>query len=427
MKYKRRRPLVRIGVLVGILVLLIVPITVAYFYIPSNIKIRVGEEHLFNFELPLKAQIVQDEKLKVKDILEETDIRDYFNLNRPFCLTMGEEGRADMTVSLFGILPIKTVGVEAIRCDELIPSGEIVGIKVNTDGILVLGVGEFESGLGQVSPCKGIVEKGDLIVECNHISLKTKEDLRTCIEKSESDILNLKLVRQGDEREVEVIPVHSNTEDANKIGLWIKDSTQGIGTVTYIDPKSGTFGALGHGIAEQSTGKIVPVKDGELMNATIVQIKKGEKGVPGEISGTIDYTNNNKIGDITQNNSLGIYGKVNKKKILEQPFAPMPIAFQDEINEGRATILASLTKEGVKEYEVEIQKVSKYSSEPSKSMVIKIVDEELLSITNGIIQGMSGSPIMQDGKLIGAVTHVFVNDPTRGYGIFIENMVDTAQ
>ena len=427
MKYKKRRSLMHIGVLVGVLVLLIVPIAVAYFYIPSNIKIRVGEEHLFNFELPLKAQIVQDEKLKVKDILEETDIRDYFNLNKPFCLMMGEEGRADMTVSLFGILPIKTVGVEAINCEELIPSGQIVGIRVNTDGILVLGVGEFESELGQVSPCKGIIEKGDIILSCNDKSLGTKEDLRECIEKSDNNILNLKLVRQGNEKQVEVSPIYSDCEDVNKIGLWIKDSTQGIGTVTYIDPNTKAFGALGHGITEQSTGKIVPVKDGELMNATIMEIKKGKKGIPGEISGTIDYTSTEKIGNITQNNSLGIYGNLYNIEALGQYFPAMPIALQDEINEGRATILASLTPQGVKEYEVEIQKVSKYSSEPSKSMVIKIVDKQLLDITNGIIQGMSGSPIMQDGKLIGAVTHVFVNDPTKGYGIFIENMIEVSQ
>ena len=427
MKYKRKRPLVQIGALVGVVILLIVPIVVAYFYIPSNIIIRVGEEHLFNFELPLKVQIVQDDKLTVKDIIKETDITNYFNLDSPFCITMREEGRADMTVSLFGVLPIKTVGVEAVRYEELIPSGEIAGIKVNTDGILVLGIGEFESNEGKVSPCKGIIEKGDLIQACNNTSIKTKEDLKECVEQSKDEILRFKLIRQGDKREVEIIPIYCKNEGANKIGLWIKDSTQGIGTVTYIDPKSGKFGALGHGIAEQSTGRIVPVKDGELMNANIVDIKKGEKGNPGEISGTIDYANTNKIGDITQNNALGIYGTVTVDKVKSEAFAPMPIAFQDEINEGPATILASLTPEGAKEYEVDIQKVSKYSSEPSKSMVIKIVDEELLTITNGIIQGMSGSPIMQDGKIIGAITHVFVNDPTRGYGIFIENMLDISQ
>ncbi len=424
MKHKKRKTILWIGVLAGIILLLSTPLIVSYFYLPSEIRMIAGEEHLFNFDVPLKANIMQGGSLIIKDTKNGLVERGAVDLNKPLYVTMMNEGRADVTLSFLGIIPLKTVAVEAIPYEELIPCGQVVGIKVNTAGILVLGVGEFEAKGEQVSPCKGVIETGDLIVACNGKALETKEDLRNYIEENKEGPVQLKLMRKGAEKEVEIEPIYSESEETYKIGLWIKDSTQGIGTITYIHPKTGAFGALGHGITDADTHRLIPVKNGEVMEASITHIKKGQKGTPGEISGVIDYEKESIIGQIDQNSALGIYGKVKQNLLNSQVCEAIPIAFQDEVHEGRASILVDLTGTGVKEYEVEVQKVSKYSNEPSKSMVIKIVDEELLKLTSGIVQGMSGSPILQDGKLIGAVTHVFIQDPTRGYGIFIENMLN---
>lgn len=423
MRKRKRGHVLAWCILIFIGMLAATPLVVSSFFLPSEIRIIAGEEHLFNFDLPLKASILKGNALIIKDAKEQDIESKTVNLNKPLYVKMEEEGTADVTLSFMGIIPLKTVSVQALPYQNLIPCGEVVGIKVDTVGVLVLGVGEFETDGEIVSPCKGIVEVGDVILACNGQSVETKEDFRNCIESSDAEKIILDIERKGEEKSVSVTPCFSNSENEYKIGLWIKDSTQGIGTVTYINPDNNHFGALGHGITDTQTHMLTPVRSGEIMKVFITRITKGEKGSPGELSGVIDYDRTSQLGTITTNQSLGIYGAVDQEFMRTQKNAALPIAFQDEVHEGKASVMVNLTGDGVEEYEVEIQKVSKYSNEPSKGMVIKIIDEQLLELTNGIIQGMSGSPIIQDGKIIGAVTHVFVHDPTRGYGIFIENMI----
>ena len=411
-------------ILLFIITLIATPLIVSSFFLPSEIRLIVGEEHHFNFDLPLKASILKESHLIIKDDTEKTIEHQIVNLNRPLYVTMLEEGETDVTLSFMGIIPLKTVAVKAMPYQKLIPCGEVVGIKVDTTGVMVLGVGEFETEKQMVSPCKGIIEVGDMIVACNGRVIENKESFRDSIESCKSRELLLELSHKGEKREVKVKPIYSKLENEYKLGLWIKDSTQGIGTITYINPENGHFGALGHGITDNHTHMLTPVRTGEIMEVAITGIKKGQKGTPGEVSGVIDYDEESQLGHISINSAIGIYGEVNKDYLNLRKNDALPIAFQDEVHEGKASIMLDLSKQGVKEYEVEIQKVSKYSNEPSKGMVIRIVDPELLALTNGIIQGMSGSPILQDGKIIGAVTHVFVHDPTRGYGIFIENMIN---
>ncbi len=411
-------------ILLFIITLIATPLIVSSFFLPSEIRLIVGEEHHFNFDLPLRASILKESHLIIKDDTEKTIEHQTVNLNRPLYVTMLEEGETDVTLSFMGIIPLKTVAVKAMPYQKLIPCGEVVGIKVDTTGVMVLGVGEFEAEKQMVSPCKGIIEVGDMIVACNGRAIENKESLRDSIESCKSGELLLELSHKGEKREVKVKPIYSKLENEYKLGLWIKDSTQGIGTITYINPENGHFGALGHGITDNHTHMLTPVRTGEIMEVAITGIKKGQKGTPGEVSGVIDYDEESQLGHISINSAIGIYGEVNKDYLNLKKNDALPIAFQDEVHEGKASIMLDLSKQGVKEYEVEIQKVSKYSNEPSKGMVIRIVDPELLALTNGIIQGMSGSPILQDGKIIGAVTHVFVHDPTRGYGIFIENMIN---
>jgi stage IV sporulation protein B len=400
------------------------PIIISYYYLPEEVKLIAGKEHILNFDIPLKASVLKDKAITVKGEHNNIISTGSISLNKPLYVSMDEAGRTDVTVSLLGFIPLKTVSVEAIPDREVIPCGKIVGIKIDTKGILVLGVGQFEIEGKVVAPCKGLIEPGDMILKCNDTELKTKEDLRDIVETSKTQGLKLTVLRNKEIKQVTIYPKYSMFDNEYKIGLWIRDSTQGIGTLTYIDPKTGSFGALGHGITDTDTKKLMPIRDGNIITTTITHIKKGKKGIPGEISGIIDYSDKNIIGDVRDNTSIGIYGELDQSITEDINYHKVPIAFQDEVHEGKASILVDLTNDKVQEYEVYIQKVSKYSNEPAKGMVIKIVDERLLKLTNGIIQGMSGSPILQDGKLIGAVTHVFIQDPTRGYGIFIENMIN---
>ena len=399
------------------------PFLISYFSLPTTVHIIAGKEHLFNFAIPFKASIQGDNILQLEEA-DHTPIEDaYVDLSKPFYMTVSDQGDLNVKLSFFGLIPIKTVAVEAVPYEEVIPCGEIVGIRVNMDGILVLGVGNFTVEDKEISPCKGIIEAGDILLTCNGNVLEEKEDFRKYIEASKGESVTVTLKRDDEILEKILNPVYFPDEDTYKIGLWIRDSIQGIGTVTYVEPKTGYFGALGHGITDAETKKLMPIKEGEVVCTNITQIKKGLKGTPGEISGIIDV-DEEIYGEVVENTALGIFGTLNDNFTEELAYSPMPIAFQDEVHEGKATILADLTQEGPMPYEVEIQKVAKYSSAPSKGMVIKITDPKLLELTSGIVQGMSGSPIIQDGKLIGAVTHVFIQDPTRGYGIFIENMLN---
>lgn len=408
-------------------ILFSIPLMMMHFFLPSQINLAVGREHFFDIDIPLKATINKDDFIIVKDKEEHIFNHESISLNQPVSVTMLKEGKTQVVLSLLGVLPIKTVCVQALPYEELIPCGQIVGIKIDTDGVLVLGVGEFESDKSMVSPCKDLIEMGDLITACNGKVIKNKEDFRDCIEECGKEPIALSVMHKGTEKQIVLQPCFSSSENQYKIGLWVKDSTQGIGTITFINPRTGRFGALGHGISDSQTHMLTPIKSGQIMEVAITHITKGEKGHPGEVSGIIDYDFDSVLGNVTVNHALGIFGNAEEEFIASQPYEALPIGFRDEVYEGEATILVDLTGEGMQDYQVEIQKVSRFSSEPSKGMVLKITDEKLLGLTNGIIQGMSGSPIIQDGKIIGAITHVFVHDPTRGYGIFIENMLDTAE
>lgn len=330
----------------------------------------------------------------------------------------------DLELSLLGYIPIKTVNVEVVKPKVLVPCGNLIGVKVEAEGICVLGTSSFTSGGKEVSPCKNKIEKGDIILEVEHVPLKSKEHFRDLIKENEDQGIMLKVKRREEVMEVVLKPEYCENESSYKLGLWVKDSTQGIGTVTYFDPETKVFGALGHGINDADIKRLLPIKAGEVTKATITAIRKGEKGEPGELKGIIEYTPRNILGNIETNTALGIFGTLNKRGEALFIKNAMPIAYQNEIEEGQAVILSNIIGDEVKAYSIEVRKVARYTSEPAKGMIIEITDPRLLEMTNGIIQGMSGSPIIQNGKLIGAVTHVFIQDPTKGYGIFIENMIN---
>ena len=310
----------------------------------------------------------------------------------------------------------------AQAAQELIPSGRTVGVTMDTKGLLVLGTGSVNGEEKKdFAPCKGILQTGDLILEANGQFMENKEMLMEAVEKSEGKAVSLLVERNGRERELSVLPMFSVADGSYKIGAWIRDSIQGIGTVTYIDPNSGSFGALGHGVYDADTDMLMDIRGGSLTAAELTGIVKGQKGKAGELTGKIDLQG--KIGVVEENTETGIFGTAEELFLAGEA---LPVANRNEIRKGKAEILSDLEGKGVCSYEIEIEGFGKKESRNHKDMTIRITDERLLRLTGGIVQGMSGSPIIQDGKLVGAVTYVLVNDPTRGYGIFIEDMLNAA-
>ena len=296
----------------------------------------------------------------------------------------------------------------------LVPVGKTVGVTMNTNGLLVLGTGSVE---GEFFPCKGILQEGDLLLSAEGTPLENKEMLMELVEKSEGKSLSLELKREGRMETVAVTPVFSRADNAYKIGAWIRDSIQGIGTVTYYDPATQTFGALGHGVYDVDTDSLMEICSGALVPVELTEIIKGRKGKAGELMGTIDSSR--KLAEISENTEAGIFGQ---GEVVFFGKETVPLA--EEVQKGKAAFLSDLEGQGVKAYDIQIEAIRKNGGKDHKDMTIRITDERLLKLSGGIVQGVSGSPILQNGKLVGAVTHVLLGDPTRGYGIFIGNMLE---
>jgi len=303
---------------------------------------------------------------------------------------------------------------------EVIPGGMTVGIRINTSGVMVLGTDYISDQSGTShKPTEGVLYPGDLIISVNGRLMENKEVLREEIGNSKGDI-KLRLKRDGELLEKTIEPIKCQDSRISRIGAWVRDSTQGIGTITYINPDSMKFGALGHGIMDVDTKKLMSIKSGEVTNADVISVKKGKRGSPGELVGDIMLGEH--FGDVKMNNAYGLFGVVNSDAgWLNKP--RMAIAEKDEVVTGPATMLTNIGSSEVSEYDIIIETINRNSGDDSKGLIIRIVDDRLLDKTNGIVQGMSGSPIIQNGKFVGAVTHVFVQEPTKGYGIFIEHML----
>lgn len=399
-------------------------LTAALYYqidssIPSVLNVRAEQEQSFYLGVPAEAEIVSVSETGESNIpagsLE-------IDLSKTVTLKTTQESSYRMLVKLFGFLPFKEVDIQVIQDQELIPVGSPIGIYVKTDGVLVIGTGEFQ-GLDGVtySPCRYVLKSGDYIRCVNGESVTEKEDFIRYIEESGGRTVTLTLERNGETMDVNVTPV----KDANgdyKIGVWVRDNAQGVGTMTYIDSE-GNFGALGHGINDIDTSTLMQMEGGSLYQTDIVDIKKGTDGNPGEMTGMIVYSDDNILGTITSNSSKGIFGVCNDKALSLGVEDALPIGLKQEIVKGPAQILCTVEDE-TKYYDVEITAIHLDHDNVNRGIELKVTDPELLEITGGIVQGMSGSPIIQNGKIIGAVTHVLVQDSTRGYGIFIETMLD---
>lgn len=394
--------------------------------IPDKISIMVGENENFDFNLPLQANFVVD-NVDAISINNEKIPSNKINLdlNKPFSIKSTKLGKYVLNVKLFGIFDFKKVELGVINSMELMPSGSPIGIYVETDGVMVLGTGVINGIDGlNYEPALNKLKSGDYITAVNKHTVNTKSDLIDEIQDCDGKDILIDVRRNGATLQYRITPVKT-TSNEYKIGTWIRDNTQGIGTLTYTT-KNNKFGALGHGITDVNTSLIMEIDQGYLYSADIMTIIKGKSGTPGELIGVINQNDKNKIGNISQNTAQGIFGTVNSKYNVENDKGYLPIGLKQDVELGPATILSCVDNE-IKEYKININKIDMSNSDTNKGMVISITDEELLKLTGGIVQGMSGSPIIQNGKLIGAVTHVFIQDSTKGYGTFIENMINNME
>lgn len=355
---------------------------------------------------------------------EETDWETFFQeplISYDETVEVSQNGSYQIRCKWLGVLPLKTIKIHTVEKQEVLVSGSPVGIYMETKGVLVIDSGEITDREGiRRTPAEHIIQSGDYICEIDGKVLTGKRQLMQLVRENQGEPMELQVIRHQETIKLEMTPVE--TEDGSyKLGIWVRDNIQGIGTLTYVEP-NGTFGALGHGISDADTGERLEISDGDLYRADILSIRKGTAGTPGELRGVINYREENRIGTICGNSQYGIRGQMEPGKYTES-MKKIPTGLKQEIQTGKAEIRCDIG-DGIREYQCEILEIDSNARDTNKCFVLRITDDDLLSRTGGIVQGMSGSPVLQNGKLIGAITHVFVNDPTKGYGIFIENMME---
>lgn len=327
-----------------------------------------------------------------------------------------------MDLKLLGLINIKPVSVQVVDRRVVALCGTPFGIKMVTDGVMVVGTGAVtDCNSRAVSPAQTAgIQEGDIILSINGEKISSKKQLTKLVESSAGQPLSL-VVRRGEQlTSLHLSPVRSSLDNSYHLGLWVRDSSAGIGTMTFYDPNNGCFAGLGHAICDVDTGQLMPLSQGEIVEASIIGVHAGKSGSPGQLQGA--FVANRSIGSLYTNSYNGVYGR-----LLSQPVdaQTIPMAQCQEVRQGPVKILTTVSGQKPQLFDACIEKLSLSQDEPTKNMVLRITDPDLLELSGGIVQGMSGSPIIQDGMLVGAVTHVFVNDPTRGYGIFAENMDNT--
>ncbi len=332
-------------------------------------------------------------------------------------------GKETAIVSLFGRIPLKSIDVNVVSNSVVVGGGEAIGMKLNSSGLTIVTFEEITTrDYSKVKPYKDKnIQRGDIIVEINGIEVEEVTQFVKEIQKSKGNSIELSYLRNGNLYKETLTPQIDRNDGKYKLGIWVKNMTSGVGTVTYIDKNTGTFGALGHGISDMDGMDLLDVKGGTAYKAVILDVKKGKKGNPGELKGAI--RENDVYGNVVKNTKFGVFGYINENTDISGK--EYEICLKNEVKEGKAQILSTVNGEKTKSYDIEIEKINTYGEIQEKNMIIHVTDKELIDKTGGIVQGMSGSPIIQDGKLVGAVTHVLINEPTRGYGVFIETMLES--
>ncbi|MCL2054203.1 MAG: SpoIVB peptidase [Oscillospiraceae bacterium] len=322
---------------------------------------------------------------------------------------------------LLGIIPIKTINIREVKEPVLIPCGEPFGIKLLTDGVVVVEVSGFYSDGGFVSPAATAgIRVGDIIKYAGGQRVSSNEEIEAIMSQSGGQAVSVNLEREEKAFEATVYPALCKPDDSYRAGMWVRDSSAGIGTITFYNPNTGMFAGLGHPVCDVDTGKIMPLRSGEVIKVMINGVKKGKSGAPGELAGM--FISDNPIGILGRNSKGGLFGHMNNG--FNPSNQGLPLGMRQEIETGEAYIYSTVKGTAPSMYKIIIEKIDFSDSDNGKNMIIRVIDEELLAISGGIVQGMSGSPIVQNGKLVGAVTHVFINNPAKGYAIFADYMYD---
>ncbi|KAB8128481.1 SpoIVB peptidase [Gracilibacillus oryzae] len=339
-----------------------------------------------------------------------------------------EESGDSEVIYTFSDIPLKKVDISVYDDYYVVPGGQSIGINLHTEGVLVVGHHLVSTNNGEISPGEEAnIKVGDSIIQINDQSIKNMKEVAPLVKKAgeNNSTLKVELKRGNQTIETSLKPYKDKDDNQYRIGLYIRDSAAGIGTMTFYDPKTKKYGALGHIISDMDTKKPVEINNGSIVKSNVREIKRGENGIPGEKRADFDL-NDEKLGNITKNTPFGIFGSLENLLDKNKWSKPMPIALPNQVKEGKAQILTVIEGEKIEAFDVEIVNNVVQEAPATKGMIVKITDERLLDATGGIVQGMSGSPIIQNGRLIGAVTHVFVNDPTSGYGVHIEWMLNEA-
>lgn len=396
---------------------------------PNELRLFSGQWKQLHLTMPVSAQVsVENPEILHVNGTAKHSFR--LNLEEPISLHSEKAGNTEVRLKLFGTIPLKTVKVNVVPDLKVIPGGQTIGVKIKSDGILVVGHHLVTISEGEkISPGDDAnIQLGDLIVRVNGIHLNDVTKVSRFVNEAgkNNQPIELTILRNGKTFTTKIRPVYDKTDKSYRLGLYIRDSAAGVGTLTFYAPDQGVYGALGHVITDMDTQTPIIVGDGQIVHSNVTSIAKSHNGEPGEKRAHF-FKDNKVLGNIEKNTSYGIFGKMNQIPEYGKMNEPIPVAFAEEVKEGPAQMLTVVKGQKVEKFDIEIVHVSHQPYPATKGMVIKITDRGLLERTGGIVQGMSGSPIIQNGKLVGAVTHVFVNDPSSGYGCLIEWMLQDAE
>ena len=399
------------------------------FDMPDQITLEQGELKTLDIRLPLSAT-VQDPSVDVLRFNGESlDQRAQLQLGQPVTLEPVGTGQVRLSINALGFIPIKEVTIQVDTAKKLVAGGHSVGVTLYTKGALVVGASELIDAGGKVcNPAQeSDIMPGDVIVRANGIEIRNADHLSQIINEMKNERMDVTIERSGETLTRRVQAVRDYQDGKYRLGIWVRDSTAGVGTLTFYDPVTKIFGSLGHAITDVDTHTKLSLKDGEIFHSSIIDIRQGVRGQPGELQGSFDDTGNNLMGKLEKNTDYGIFGTLYKPLKNALYTDPLPVAGKEEVVTGRAALLTTVDDEGVREFDCEIVRVNKQEAPTTKGMIVRITDPDLLDRTGGIVQGMSGSPILQNGKIVGALTHVFINDPAQGYAVFIEWMLSQAE
>lgn len=418
MHKSRRRSFTGIMIVLLILSFCFSPQFRNIYNLPPHINMIEGETTFFPINFPLTIKIYKNTSYEMSSPV--------YAFSKEVTLSSQTIGKTVVEFKLLGIFPLRSIQVDVIPVIKLIPGGHSIGVILHSHGVLVVGNSPVQNQEGQfVTPAKDAgIELGDTIISINGVTVNSDAQVADIIDNSGKNGQPLQMIikRNKEEISVTVSPVLCNETRRYRIGLFVRDSAAGVGTLTFYEPKSRAYAALGHVIADSDTNQPIDCDQGKIVLATISGIQQGKRGQPGEKIGAF-VEDNEIVGDIKKNTTFGIYGQMKTNLTNELYPEALPVASMNQVQTGPAEILTVIDNQKIEKFSVDIQKINLQEAPSSKGLVIKVTDPRLLEKTGGIIQGMSGSPIIQNGKLIGAVTHVFVHDPTKGYGCFIDWML----